>query len=198
MASLGSYETAIHSHPPLTEPLKTVIDASTLTDLWRQHADRLLLVARSMGGPAEDAVQEAFVALASQRDLPADPMAWLVRVTRNRLLQWHRSQRRRRARESLAAEANWFECESLTCQQRLEAREVASALQALPSPDREIIVMHIWGEMTFESIAGVVGGSRANAHRAFVRGLATLRQQFQCDRVAAPSGAARRSLPGSL
>jgi RNA polymerase sigma factor (sigma-70 family) len=178
-----------------TGPLTTVIDATTLTDLWHQHADRLLLVAKSMGGPAEDAVQEAFVALASQRKLPADPMAWLVRVTRNRLLQWHRSQQRRRARESLVAETDWFDCQILTSQQRLEAKEVTSALQSLPSPDREIIVMHIWGEMTFESIARVVGGSSATAHRAFARGLASLRQQFHPDREVASMGPARRSVP---
>ena len=83
----------------------------------------------------------------------------------------------------------------MTSQQRVEAQEVSLALQALSSPDREIIVMHIWGEMTFESISHVVGGSSAKAHRAFVRGLASLRQQFPTDRVAAPLGAATRSLP---
>ena len=52
-----------------------MLDPETLTAVWDQHADRLLLVARSTGGPAEDAVQEAFVALATQTQLPDDPMA---------------------------------------------------------------------------------------------------------------------------
>lgn len=77
-----------------------MIEATTLAELWDDHSDRLLLIARSIGGPAEDAVQEAFVALASQAIMPTDPMAWLVRVTRNRLLQWHRSGKRRRTRET--------------------------------------------------------------------------------------------------
>jgi DNA-directed RNA polymerase specialized sigma24 family protein len=95
----------------------------------------------------------------------------------------------------LVAEVNWFDCQTLTSEQRLEAKEVTAALQSLPSPEREVIVMHIWGEMTFESIAEVVGGSTAKAHRAFARGLASLRQQFRCDQVATPVGPARRSSP---
>ncbi len=172
-----------------------MIDATTLAELWGEHADRLLLVARSIGGPAEDAVQEAFVALASQNDLPADPMGWLVRVTRNRLLQWHRSSKRRRTRESAAATQVWFDCQSMSAQQRLDAAEVTAALQALPSPEREIIVMHLWGEMSFASIAGVVGGSRATAHRAFGRGLQTLQQKFNPDHLVVPLGPTKTSLP---
>jgi len=155
-----------------------VIDAATLVEIWDAHADRLLLVARSIGGPAEDAVQEAFVELARQPELPVDPMAWLVRVTRNRLLQWHRGNRRRRTREILVSESSWFDCEILNVDQRLDAREVTAALIAISSPEREVIVMHLWGDMTFESIAEVIGVSRASAHRAFTRGLETLKAQF--------------------
>ena len=136
---------------------------------------------------AEDAVQEAFVALASCRRLPDDPMAWLVRVMRNRLLQWHRGNRRRRDREHRVGMKPWFENETLSAQQRLDAAEVTEVLQKLPSPDREIIVMHLWGEMSFESIARVVGGSRAKAHRSFTRGLATLRTHFEAEQLVAPT-----------
>jgi RNA polymerase sigma factor (sigma-70 family) len=178
---------------PCAEKIAPVIDASTLAELWDEHADRLLLIARSIGGPVEDAVQEAFVALASQRCLPNDPRAWLVRVTRNRLLQWHRGNQRRRRRESVAGSKLWFDCQEMSAQQRLDATEITEALQALPSPDREIIVMHLWGEMSFESIAAVVGGSRAKAHRAFGRGLETLQQKFNPDPMVAPLRSTRES-----
>ena len=155
-----------------------MIDAVTLAEIWDECADRLLLIARSIGGPAEDAVQEAFVTLARQPSLPEDPMAWLVRVTRNRLLQWHRANRRRRARETRAGERSWFDGQILSVEQRLDGGEVTRALIEMPSPEREIIVMHLWGEMTFESIAGVIGISRASAHRAFCRGLEQLKGRF--------------------
>jgi RNA polymerase sigma factor (sigma-70 family) len=158
-----------------------VIDATALSETWDAHADRLLLIARSIGGPAEDAVQEAFVVLATQSQLPDDPLAWLVRVTRNRLLQWHRGNRRRRARETAACESAWFDCDVLSVDHRLDGRAVTTSLLALPSPEREVIVMHLWGEMTFASIAEVIGGSRASAHRAFNRGLQTLKKEFNSE-----------------
>jgi RNA polymerase sigma-70 factor (ECF subfamily) len=158
-----------------------VIDATTLAEIWDAHADRLVLIARSIGGPAEDAVQEAFIALAGQSELPRDPLAWLVRVTRNQLLQNHRRNRRRRTRESVACDPPWFDCEILSVDRRLDAREVTAALLAISSPAREVIVMHLWGEMTFESIAEVIGVSRASAHRAFVGGIETLKREFKTE-----------------
>lgn len=155
-----------------------MVEAEILTELWDEYADRLLLIARSIGGPAEDAVQEAFVALAAQTELPRDPLAWLVRVTRNRLLQWHRRSLRRRKRESLAGRQSWFAVDIVHVDQQLDSREVTSALLTLKSPEREVIVMHLWGEMTFDAIAEVIGGSRASAHRAFQRGLRELQGRF--------------------
>ena len=105
-------------------------------------------------------------------------MAWLVKVTRHRLLQWRRSHLRRRVREVKSTESPWFDCDLTLVDRKLDAMEVTAALQDIDSPDREIIVMHLWGEMTFESIAKVTGGSRAKAHRAFQRGLQILQMRF--------------------
>jgi RNA polymerase sigma factor (sigma-70 family) len=158
-----------------------VIDATTLAETWDLCADRLLLIARSIGGPAEDAVQEAFIALARQQYLPDDPLAWLVRVTRNQLMQWHRSQQRRRHRETFAYRPNWFDNEVVQIDQEIDAREVTAALISMPSPQREVIVMHLWGGMTFEAIGQVLELSRAKAHRSFHQGVAELQQQFASD-----------------
>lgn len=155
-----------------------MLDPDKLTEVWDQHADRLLLIARSIGGPTEDAVQEAFIALATQKQLPDDPMAWLVKVTRHRLLQWRRSRLRRRARESRRTDVAWFDCDMTLVDQKIDAKEITAALQEIDSPDREIIVMHLWGGMTFDAIAKVVGGSRAKAHRNFQRGIETLQIKF--------------------
>ena len=155
-----------------------MIDATTLAETWDACADRLLLIARSMGGPAEDAVQEAFVALATQQRLPDDPMAWLVRVTRNQLLQWHRSGDRRRRREKFVCQHNWFESEVVKIDTRIDARAVSAALAEMPSPQREVIVMHLWGGLTFETISQLLEMSRASAHRSFQQGMASLQKQF--------------------
>lgn len=155
-----------------------MIEPAELRTLWLENADRLVLIARSMGGNAEDAVQEAFVALATEVTVPDDPLAWLVRVTRNRLLQWNRSQKRRVGRESAVSARPWLSDSSVAIDDRLDADAVSAALQKLDSPTREIMVMHLWGEMTFSSIAQVLEISRATAHRNYQYGVDQLRLQF--------------------
>ncbi len=155
-----------------------MIEASKLTEIWDECADRLLLIARSMGESAEDAVQEAFVALARQASLPDDPLAWLVTVARNHQRQCHRREQRRRQLETKTVQTAWFDRQVQSVDARIDASSVTDALLTLASPTREIIVMRLWGEMTFESIAEIVELSRATVHRDFHAGLAELKQLF--------------------
>ncbi len=86
-----------------------MLSHAELSRLWTQYAERLLIVARAIGEPAEDAVQEAFIKLATQVRVPDEPMAWLVTVVRNQLLQWHRSgERQHRRHEQAAQQRGWF------------------------------------------------------------------------------------------
>ena len=156
-----------------------MLHPAALHQLWIAHADRLLLIARSIDAEgAPDAVQDAFVALAKQPTVPNAPLAWLVKVTRNQLLQSHRGSRRRTEREQYSVVANWFESSVSMIDDRLDGQAVTSALQGMTSPTREIIVMHLWGDMTFESIADVVGISRASTHRRYKNGIEQLRSRF--------------------
>jgi RNA polymerase sigma factor (sigma-70 family) len=77
-------------------------------DLLRELAPQVLgVLARRTGDfdAAEDAVQEALLAAAVHwpRDgVPAEPRAWLIRTAARRMIDQWRSDRSRRARESLA------------------------------------------------------------------------------------------------
>ena len=121
---------------------------------------------------------DAYVALATQQKLPQEPLAWLVKVTRNQILQSHRGSRRRTAREQSVVIDNWFGSSQSMIDDKLDGEAVTMALQRMPSPAREIIVMHLWGEMTFESIADIVGTSHASVHRSYQNGIQELRAQF--------------------
>jgi RNA polymerase sigma factor (sigma-70 family) len=155
-----------------------VVPPEELSRLWHKHAARLMLIARAIGEPAEDAVQEAFVRLAQQSTLPREPLAWMVRVVRNQLLQWHRSGARRERRDGQAAAIKgWFELADPS--DGLAAEELTSELQSLPDTQREIVVLHLWGEMSFEQIAETVSLSRATTHRRYVEAIKTLRDRFQ-------------------
>jgi len=78
-------------------------------DLLRELAPQVLgVVVRRHGNfaAAEDATQEALLAAATQwpeQGRPANPLGWLVRVARRRVVDQHRSDEARRRREVLAA-----------------------------------------------------------------------------------------------
>src|SRR6516164_9185968 len=74
------------------------------------HAAGLVLYARQWCAAPEDAVQEAFVKLASRGPSPENLVGWLYRVVRNGALAAARAERRRRRHETAAAlrAPNWF------------------------------------------------------------------------------------------
>lgn len=155
-----------------------MVPPDELSRYWHQHAARLLLIARAIGEPAEDAVQEAFIRLAQQTTSPDEPLAWLVRTVRNQLIQWHRSGVRRQRRNHQAAAARgWFFTDA-DQDERLDADQLTLALKRLPDDQREIVVMHLWGEMSFERIADTVSLSRATAHRRYLEAIESLRARF--------------------
>lgn len=154
-----------------------MVSPEELSRLWNLHAGRLLLIARVVGEPAEDAVQEAFVRLAQQSILPRDPLAWLVTVTRNQLLQWHRSGKRRQQRyEQVAMARGWFTLESSSS--KVDQDEMLASLQKLADTQRQIVVMRIWGEMSFVQIGEAMSMSSATAYRRYVEAIQTLRESI--------------------
>jgi RNA polymerase sigma factor (sigma-70 family) len=144
-----------------------------------RHAAALVLYARQWCAAAEDVVQEAFLKLVTQRQPPDNPAAWLYRVVRNAALTAARSQRRRQRHETAAAAQapSWFTTDPDA--EGLDAEAATAALQALSLEEREVIVAHLWGGLTFEQIAEVAGCSTSTAHRRYAAALAALRERLQ-------------------
>jgi len=155
-----------------------VLPLDQLSKAWEDFADRLLLIARSFGESGEDAVQEAFMALSRQPKMPDEPLAWLVKVARNQVLQWNRSEQRRTQRHVVRAkDTAWFENSE---QESIDVLDVSEALKMLPADLSEVVTMHLWGQLTFEQIADVVGSSRSTVHRRYSDAIQILRQRFSC------------------
>ena len=123
-------------------------------------------------------MQEAFVKLAAQRSPPDNVPGWLYRVVRNGALAAARAERRRSRHESTAAQRtpSWF-APSETA--RLDAETAAAALQSLPLEQREILVAHLWGGLTFEQIGELTGVSSSTAHRRYLASLSALRERLR-------------------
>ena len=151
------------------------IEPDALGRLYRQHAPALRLYARQWPGVGEDLVQDAFVKLARQSPPPERVLPWLYRVVRNRALAASRAAARRRRREGRAgAPEAWF----AAVDDQLDAQDAVRHLAALPLELREVIVARLWGGLTFEEIARLVGCSLPTAHRRYQAGLTELRERL--------------------
>jgi RNA polymerase sigma-70 factor (ECF subfamily) len=151
------------------------MDATQLGRLIDDHAAALVLYARQWCAAPEDVVQDAFVALVSQARTPEPILPWLFRVVRNRAISAARAERRRRRRETDTAPQPWFLPEIAG---GLEAAELRDALAALPLEQREVVVAHVWGGLTFEQIGGLCTCSTSMAYRRYALGVATLRDRM--------------------
>lgn len=141
------------------------------------HGAALELYARQLCDCGADVVQEAFVELASQAVVPGDVVAWLYRVVRNRAISAARAHRRRKRHETAAAAGRpaWF---ASTDGDRIDGRLAADALAALPEEQREVVVAHLWGGLSFQQIGRLTDTSGSTAHRRYQAALDTLRKKL--------------------
>jgi RNA polymerase sigma-70 factor (ECF subfamily) len=141
--------------------------------LYRAKAAELILYGRALGlghGEAEDVVQETFLAML-QRDVPPEePERYCVRSFRNRALNYRRSLWRRLAREWESV--RWFERSD---GETREERAAMRCLAGLPQLQREVIVLKIWHEYTFEEIGELLDVSPNTVAGRYRYGLEKMR-----------------------
>jgi RNA polymerase sigma-70 factor (ECF subfamily) len=118
--------------------------------LYETRAAGLVLYGRALGlshGEAEDVLQETFLALMQKQKAPEQPEHYCVRAFRNRALNHRRSLWRRLTRE--LESRRWFE---RAASETDFEREAMRCLAELPREQREVIVLKIWHQYTFEEI----------------------------------------------
>jgi RNA polymerase sigma-70 factor (ECF subfamily) len=134
-----------------------MFDAHSAQD-WKawfaENGARLRLIARQWtrsDADADDVLQEAFIRFwKNQRHLPGNPNALVVTSIRRTALDFYRRTDRRSLREQTVSAENdttWFEPES---DPRLQA--LTESLPQLPEEQREVVVLKIWGDLTFDEI----------------------------------------------
>jgi RNA polymerase sigma-70 factor (ECF subfamily) len=135
-------------------------DANDDWQIWlNRHGAALVLLARQFVGSradAEDVVQEAFVRFWRSRSGVDEPAAYLFACVKRCALDWQRSRRRRTVREERAARP---EAESLfvgAAEHGERQAAIEAALRELPQEQAEIVVMKIWGGLTFPQIAAAL------------------------------------------
>lgn len=152
------------------------MNSQNLRELLNRHAAPLTLYARQWCAIPDDIVQEAFLGLVRQQPPPGNAVAWLYKVVRNLAINAGRSERRRVSREQQAGLLSTA-C-FLSLDDRLDSRVAAESLQKLPEAEREAIIAHLWGNLSFEEIAEISGVSASTAHRRYLAGLKLLRERL--------------------
>ena len=148
-----------------------------IEQLVREHSARLVLYARQWTSDPDDVVQEALTRLAGCRRMPDECVSWLYRVVRNLAINSGRSNRRRQIRETTWASgrSDWFE---LDTNSPIDATVAAEALMNVSHDVREIVILKLWCDKTYEEIAELVNSSPSTAFRRYAEGLAELKKQL--------------------
>jgi RNA polymerase sigma-70 factor (ECF subfamily) len=143
--------------------------------LYRQYGGPLQLFAISICGDssrAQDAVHQVFFKLIETDglvDKAIDPKSYLFASVRNVLLN---DQKFRQRNVSIDPDQLWF-----TPPDRDHAAEqnLRRALLTLPDDQRQVVVLHIWGELTFSQVAEILSVSANTAASRYRYALAKLR-----------------------
>ena len=156
------------------------------TSDWRTYFDqfgpRLVLFARQWlpdVSDAEDVVQEAFVRFWRKYESPREEHAGLLfAAVRSVALDLIRRETRRRRRETVASENGFCTSGQAEASPFFEGADLAveGALNQLPAEQREVLVLKIWGELTFAQIGTALEISPNTASSRYRYSLGALRK----------------------
>ena len=170
--------------PPRSDCMEDLPNHDSWKNWFQLYGPRLLLCARQWTrslADAEDVVQEAFVRYwRHQRGLPGEPMALLVTSVRRAAVDLARRNGRRAVREEQTADE--IDIHGSAFQSNLDGDErrlaIEVAMQRIPGEQREVLVLKIWGELTFDQIGRELGLSPNTAASRYRYALAALRQEL--------------------
>ncbi|HEY7378367.1 MAG TPA: sigma-70 family RNA polymerase sigma factor [Steroidobacteraceae bacterium] len=151
------------------------LDRKDIERLYAEHATVLTGYACSLTGDrsaAEDVVHQVFARLLRGDIVVRErPLTYLCQAVRNGVM----NQRRNQSREVALDEngASWLEAPPSLAETGLA---IEAALGRLPEEQREVIVLKVWGRLSFEEIAEAVGAPANTAASRYRYGLSKLRE----------------------
>jgi RNA polymerase sigma-70 factor, ECF subfamily len=142
-------------------------------ELYERHGRALLAYACALlrdPSTAEDVLHQVFLnVLRGRAAIDGEPLRYLFRAVRNTALNHIRGQ----SHDVELNEALWLESPDGSHE---TAIALQSALRMLPPEQREVVVLKIWGQLTFEEAAAVVGVSPNTAASRYRYGLEKLKE----------------------
>ena len=153
---------------------RTERNTAEIEALYRQHGAALLLFASAISGDrgrAQDAVHQVFLKAIENGSVSQakNKKAYLFACVRNAVLNDAKVQDRNMP---LDVDSAWF---SPPDRDYAGEQNLRRGLGELPDDQREVIVLHVWGELTFSEIADLLGVSSKTAASRYRYALAKMR-----------------------
>ena len=155
-----------------------------LEQVYRQHRQALFSLALTItrcAGLAEDAVHEAFVRLCGRQERPSGRLdAYVFAAVRNAAVDCcRRVKREQSVAEALFADAPILNTPIVDAAKDELAERLQREIELLDDGTQEIIVMKIFGQLTFDEIGSVLNTPAATVATRYRRTLITLEERLR-------------------
>ncbi|MEM9416588.1 MAG: RNA polymerase sigma factor [Planctomycetota bacterium] len=169
-----------------------------LDEIYRSKRSALYGLALSITrepAAAEDAVHDAVLRLARKADEPeGDAVAYVFRAVRNAALDQLRQRQRGVSGKTLGQTVDeknghagpdvWLfadpgPCPAQQTEQAEQQHRLMHEVEQLPDAQREVIVMKVFGGLTFQQIADAGDAPLSTVASRYQRGLARLKEQME-------------------
>ncbi len=156
-------------------------DFSVLFETHKDFIYRYLLKLSRDPGVAEELTQEtffrAYINLPKLRQA-ACLAAWLCQIARNAYFSWYRQQKHTVPLENAEAFVSATQLESHYLQKEL-GRTALQALDQLPEPYKQVLILSVFAEMSLKDISQLYGKSESWARVTFHRGKQKLLEKME-------------------
>ena len=122
---------------------------------------------------AEDAVHDAIIAVASTKSTIKNLKAYLITCVRNKALYACVKNERFQYEEE-----NYLDTANLSAEQSIFANQIMHSLKKLNKDQQQILIMKIFGDLTFKEIAEITNNSQNTVASWYRRGLKILQEKY--------------------
>lgn len=149
-----------------------------LATLFESRQEQLFVAAIAITrdrAAAEDAVLDALLAVSQLEQAPDNLLAYVFRTVRNKAL--HSKQQAQR----FTAETDFDEfidTRSQTPEQQIFLRQILAHLDKLESNQQQVLIMKLFGDLSFQEIAEVTANNPNTVASWYRRGLAQLKESL--------------------
>lgn len=144
---------------------------------YLEHRRALAAYAIALTGGAADAhdlIQDVLLRLIRGGAAPQHPRAYILRCLRTAAAD-RRRVRRPEARGDAGPDPAFLDVGGADAEARELIGLLQTALRSLPAAQREVLVLRVYGELTFQEVADVLGRPFGTIASTYARGIEALR-----------------------